>query len=215
MKDFFKINWRYTIGEILIVIVGISIAFGLNNWASDKNDQNLKQKYLDNLRENLLADTLQLHKNIETLNHRIRISQKTINAFRTKSNRLDTVLNYIYQIPLPVDFRPRDIVYQSMINSGDFRLIEDFDLKNKIQQHYIDNEHITEVYERQNIIVEKYLGNFFIEKMNYEQLYQGDFSCLNDLGFINSIQAMLGTYQLKIDVSKEGIESASSLIEHL
>lgn len=214
-NNLFGINWRYTIGEILIVILGISIAFGLNNWASDRKDQSLKIKYLENLKEDLIADSLQLHKNIDALNHRINISKTISAAFQNRSTRLDTVLKYIYQIPLPIDFRPRDIGYQSMINSGDLRLIDDFELKKQIQEHYLNNEHVKEIYERQNIIVDKYLGNFFIEKMDYPALYSGDFSSLNDLGFINSIRAMSGTFILKVEASKEGIQSARALIEQL
>ncbi len=51
--------------------------------------------------------------------------------------------------------------------------------------------------------------------MDYTASYSGDFSNLNDLGFLNSIRAMTGTYLLKVQASREGIESARNLIHRL
>ena len=36
-----KINWRYAIGELLIVIIGISVAFALNNWSASLKENDL------------------------------------------------------------------------------------------------------------------------------------------------------------------------------
>lgn len=38
-----NINWRYAFGEIIIVIIGISIAFALNNWAANTKEKRIKK----------------------------------------------------------------------------------------------------------------------------------------------------------------------------
>lgn len=47
----FKINWKYAAGEIIIVIIGISIAFTLNSWAAGRKDKVLAKQYLENLKQ--------------------------------------------------------------------------------------------------------------------------------------------------------------------
>ncbi len=37
-----KINWKYAFGEILIVIIGISIAFAMNKCATDSKNEKEK-----------------------------------------------------------------------------------------------------------------------------------------------------------------------------
>ncbi len=38
-----KINWTYALGEIIIVIIGITIAFALNNWAENAKGRKTKK----------------------------------------------------------------------------------------------------------------------------------------------------------------------------
>ena len=51
-----KINWKYAIGEVIIVIVGISVAFLLNNWASERKEAKIRQQYLVNLANDLSGE---------------------------------------------------------------------------------------------------------------------------------------------------------------
>ena len=60
-----KTTWKYTLREIIIVIIGISIAFSMNKCAENAKDNNLKQQYLINLKSDVEADKIQLRKNIE------------------------------------------------------------------------------------------------------------------------------------------------------
>lgn len=59
-----KINWKYTFGELLIVIVGILIAFGLNNWAQGKLEARKQTVYLKSLSADLTADLEVLSDNL-------------------------------------------------------------------------------------------------------------------------------------------------------
>lgn len=40
-----KINWTYAIGEIIIVIIGITIAFSLNRWAETAENRKTKGRF--------------------------------------------------------------------------------------------------------------------------------------------------------------------------
>lgn len=55
-----KINWTYALGEISIVIIGITIAFALNKWAENRSNHSEKQQYLQNLLIDLNSEVDQL-----------------------------------------------------------------------------------------------------------------------------------------------------------
>ena len=42
--------WRYAIGEIVLVVVGILIALSINNWNEQKNREELEKQYLIRLK---------------------------------------------------------------------------------------------------------------------------------------------------------------------
>ena len=45
-----SINWRYALGEVIIVIIGISLAFSLNNWKERQADRQQREQYLSALK---------------------------------------------------------------------------------------------------------------------------------------------------------------------
>ncbi len=51
-----KVNWHYTFGEILIVIIGITIAFSMNKCADLKSNEDLKVQYLKNIKLDVESD---------------------------------------------------------------------------------------------------------------------------------------------------------------
>ncbi len=208
-----KINWRYALGEILIVIFGITIAFSLNSWGENRKSGKAKLRYLQNLKKDLKADILSLDSNIVQLQQRM-TDINTIRKFsHTPSTRMDTVLSKFYNLAFPIEFRPRNITYQTLINSGDFKLIDDFDLKALIQEHYLEYDHILEVYERQNILADKYLSNYFINDLNFRDIYENkNYDFMKTNFFSNIINAQYGTFDIKIKASKVGILSCQKLI---
>ncbi len=56
IRKFKNINWKYAIGEIIIVSIGISIAFGINTISSDltykKKHKEYKQSLIIDINEN-------------------------------------------------------------------------------------------------------------------------------------------------------------------
>ena len=52
-----KFSVKTILLEILIVIVGITIAFWLNNWGEEKKERQLEVEFLKTLRSDLAADS--------------------------------------------------------------------------------------------------------------------------------------------------------------
>ncbi|NNF33992.1 MAG: hypothetical protein HKN68_07780, partial [Saprospiraceae bacterium] len=52
--------FKYAIGEILLVVIGILIALQVNNWNENRKQNALKELQLQNLESDLKADVIHL-----------------------------------------------------------------------------------------------------------------------------------------------------------
>ena len=208
-----KINWQYAFGEILIVIIGISIAFSINKCAEHSKDEKLKFQYLHSIKNDLEIDKSTLEANTEELERKIGVLQTVIPLFNSKDPKKRQGMRQIFSIMQLSDFNPKDITYQSMINSGDFSLIDDFDLKTAIETHYSDYKTILKDYERQEIIHKEYVGDYFIHKMDYDAMRQGELGFKDEELLKNILQSMQGAFIIKQKASQRGIKSCDSLIQ--
>lgn len=53
----FKINWRYAFGELVLIVLGILIAFWINDYGKAREDRKLEKQYLQALDAELQGDT--------------------------------------------------------------------------------------------------------------------------------------------------------------
>lgn len=207
-----KINWRYAIGEIIIVIIGISIAFSLNNWKDSRAELILKKQYLANLALDLKAEITQIDSLQKICSRHIKISRE-LQPFVGK-NRIkgDSAVLKVFELAKGVTFSPINTTYQALINSGDMRLIHELDLRRKIESHYGFHTQVQTDYKRKENIHENYLGEFFIRKMDYTALRRGDDSFLADPVLSNIITSLAGSMYLISDTNEKCLKSCKNLL---
>ncbi|MDO1501168.1 DUF6090 family protein [Winogradskyella maritima] len=75
--------FKYAIGEIILVVVGILIALQINNWNENRKKQLLKKSYATNLISDLQKDTTQL-------NARLKYNENALIALDSIQMFLDT-----------------------------------------------------------------------------------------------------------------------------
>ncbi|MGG5485633.1 hypothetical protein [Gaetbulibacter sp. PBL-D1] len=113
------------------------------------------------------------------------------------------------------DFFPKDVTYQTMINSGDFKLIDDFNLKTAIENHYSNYKIMLKDYERLDIIHKEYLGKYMIENVDFDIMKKGQFGYNNEKLFKNILQSVNGALMIKRRATEQGIKSCDSLLKIL
>ena len=52
----FRLDWRYALGEFLIVVLGVLAALWVENWNSERKDQLLERQYMQSLLGDLRSD---------------------------------------------------------------------------------------------------------------------------------------------------------------
>jgi hypothetical protein len=170
-----KINWKYAIGEIAIVIIGITIAFALNNFADDKKDRQAKKQYLQSIVADLDNEKNHLEDNISLFKSKISIINSLFPYLYGKKDGRDSVHNNIFLLAQIVHLNKHDVTYKTLVNSGDLGLFNDFDLKKALENHYSVQSAMALDYKRQNAILENHLGYFMIENMDFYAVHKGDY----------------------------------------
>lgn len=209
-----KINWQYAFGEILIVIIGITIAFNLNRYAENKKDQKLRNTYLENLGIDVLADKRELIKNLKTLQRYKTEAQTIANVLNDPTIENNTIVMKVFGVSTLVEFTPQDITYKTLINSGDFTLFNDISLKSAIQKHYSsDLQKVSKAYERQEIIHREYLGKYYIYNSDFDKMKKNEFP-FEDVRLLKRIvQSLGGAYTIQIDATEMAIAHCDSIIK--
>ena len=209
-----KINWRYTFGEILIVIIGISIAFSINKYSENRSDNQLRQQYLLNLKKDVEEDKKELEENIHKLDEKTAIIREILPVLSPGAEEKDIISKNLATISSIIDFSPNNITYLSLINSGDMKLIDDFKLKTSIEGHYSGTyRSLSMDYERQVAINKKYLADYYIDHLDFDRVKKGGSAFGNKDRLKRILNSIYGACIIKKQSSLKAIESCDELIK--
>ncbi|MGV6832408.1 MAG: DUF6090 family protein [bacterium] len=161
--------FKYAIGEIILVVIGILIALQINNWNEGQKDKKQELKQLKALK-------LEFDKNLITfdslMNHHIENEKATVALMNAKDKdySLETLDSLFLKTIYNYNFDPSRGIYNSLINSGQIELISNELLKYKIAEiqdivvDYIDDENLARYY-GSNVII-----TFTVDQMPYNPL---------------------------------------------
>lgn len=161
---FNKVHWWDKLLDVLVVVLGITIAFWLNNWQESRKNRASEQKYLVALQNDLSKDSVSLLAKLEVMDtilfgidKMIKISDEVKNA--------DSITQYLMLMGYDeVIFFPEDYSYKSLQQSGDIGLIQNDSILLLLAQLY-DNYELFNVfnelaYEWQLRDLQPYFKNF-------------------------------------------------------
>ncbi len=130
--------FKYAIGEIILVVIGILIALQINNWNEVKKARAVEINYLENLKEDLILE----NKNIEafSLYHFEKAKSCTYLLNITIPKTLEDVINYTNQYENVFSwsgFVPNNNTFKELLSSGNLSLLKNDAIKNALLE--IDN----------------------------------------------------------------------------
>ena len=147
--------FKYAIGEIILVVIGILIALQINNSNNKRIETEREFKYLTNIRLDLKKDLENLEYNIDfrrkkSLGTEKLISQINGQPIQDLNETTYNVVNTLYQ----ERFQPSNVTYNDLVSSGNMNLISNdsikihlFELSLLYQQNLFNIEHETAEYE--------------------------------------------------------------------
>lgn len=124
----------YAIGEILLVMIGISLAFQVNNWNDNRIKGNSEIRYYENIRDQIADDGRLIHTQID-FNNKYTAQFKYANEILESNDRsrMDTLGLIIGNLTQYSDFDRQGNIYETMVNSGEVKLLRNHDIINGLR----------------------------------------------------------------------------------
>ena len=126
--------------EILMIVVGINVALWFEGLFEHIKDAETEQQYLEGLRDDLKYDVTNLDILIRDNDAKIESLNELLPSISELSNlSVERQAAAIYEPSSYLFFNPSDFTYQSMQESGDFRLLRDDTIKKdllKLARYY-------------------------------------------------------------------------------
>ena len=141
----------YSIGEIILVVIGILIALQINTWSENKRERESELSILTEIRNNLKYDLIDFESNLIQLQNKMTSSKsllKILNSEASYSDSLGYFFSYLSAYP---HFTSKTNGY-TLLKSKGLDLILNDSLRNSITDLYEDqyNYLLTYEYERIN-----------------------------------------------------------------
>lgn len=189
--------FKYAIGEIILVVIGILIALQINNWNENRINSNEEITILNSLKREFVENQILLTKEMEQHTRALRLLEELSNNISPEPDeindtKLDSMMFGVGWLPR---YSPKDGVINSIISSGKISLIKNNELSSKLSSwNSLLNEYDTtykwterDVFELLAYVKNKYpfksTLKHFVNKSNENSKFQySKKELLSDLG---------------------------------
>ncbi|MFY9242775.1 MAG: DUF6090 family protein [Polaribacter sp.] len=127
--------FKYAIGEIVLVVIGILIALQINNWNEDRNFRKQEVKYLKKLQSDI---TLEFQNNDSLIHLRASSAKAAAHLLDFKPLEtakdvitLETTINQVFTRNV---FIPTNNTYKELLSSGNLNLISNDSIKDYLME---------------------------------------------------------------------------------
>ena len=125
----------YAIGEIVLVVIGILIALQINNWNNGRILERSEIKSYQNIKQQLLEDKTELNEVKAFNNKHFKIYEFANNIIVRKDYELqDSLAMCAMRLAWYSDFHSSGNIYETLVNSGDIKLIKNSEISSKLQK---------------------------------------------------------------------------------
>ena len=209
-----KSDWfRYGF-ETLAVVVGILVAFALDNWKEERKQDSLEIQYLNGIRADLVSDTAYYNRRISNSEWIIKNHAEFIHLMYQTQNNIEDVWSLFKHVDWNSEhLTTLNSTYIELTNSGNLSIISNLDLKDLLIDYYRENEraatHISEFNEvssRHLIEVGNVVRNYSKIHNMHNDIYgdkiyilDGEWEFINNPGSekFQTIEYAIGVYRLK------------------
>ncbi len=162
-----NVDWKSKIIDLLIVIVGISIAFKLNTWnESIKTDLEAKN-YIESFYEENKTNQANLASALKYSQSNIKKIDTLKQILQSKNYADKKIRNLTLRMLSQSSFTPSITTMENVTASGEFKFIKDIELRRKIINTYKSFNRTLKLEEILFEYTNDYLSPFLFENIRY------------------------------------------------
>ena len=140
-KTYHKIKnyeWGKLFFELIVVFLGITAGFILNNWRMEQEEVKHEQKYLNSFLQDVNYDIPELEKAVESDSLWLARTQPLLTEIINNEISIDSAQALVKLITSISKMNASTSTYEEISNSGNLNIISDFELKSQIVKYYLD-----------------------------------------------------------------------------
>ena len=140
--------FQYAIGEILLIVLGILIALKINNWNIIQLNSEDEKTIYQGISRQILKDQVELIKVFElnqTHQRQFELAKNLIND--QNRGAIDSLAYFAMNLSQFSDFRRSSHIYETLVNSGDLKLIRNKNIPSLLQELEMIYNHINKLEE--------------------------------------------------------------------
>jgi hypothetical protein len=124
----------YAVGEILLVMIGISLAFQVNNWNDNRIKRNNEMLYYKNIKDQI-ANDFELILGQVDFNERYREQFQYAYGIIDSNDRskVDTLGLIMRNMTQYSDFDQQGNIYETLVNSGEIKILRNPEIVNGLR----------------------------------------------------------------------------------
>jgi hypothetical protein len=198
--------------DLCIVIVGVSVAFQLNNLKQSSDGKALEKFYLTSLVQDVQADIDQMR----SIEKKLQADHRLVNAVVNFPNSpIDTVARAVFEVLSFETFNTRhDNAYRSIVNSGT-AIIHDEELLMHIQDYYKSYANIDRFEKVYTDYIINHFHPYFSSRFDYRSQKFVKPESLNETDMGNNLLVVSAVLNDGIESYKEALRKADFLAEKL
>ena len=185
--------FKYAIGEIVLVVVGILIALSINNWNENRIKSNNETAILANIHKEFMQNKIQLERIVKMHKREHTSCAKIISLFpitsKPESVVLDSLSRYLLNSYGGYTFDPSQTSINALTNTSSFDIISNEDLRNlliswsDLVKDYQEDERYNKdfIMNLYQVYISKHFGwnfNFNDERNDFKALQSLEFEYL-------------------------------------
>ena len=139
--------FKYAIGEIVLVVIGILIALQINNWNEQRKANALEAEYYCRLLEDLEQDKDQIDALLAMAENRLKASNQSVRLLMTdRPNKIEVG----HQIALAIkaiytDFKPSNSAFEDLKSGANLNIIRDKNIIRSLNTYFNNIESLKSV----------------------------------------------------------------------
>jgi hypothetical protein len=200
---------KYAVGEIILVVVGILIAFSINNWNEHRKVDEDLVKALTEIRSNLISDSLSIRQIRKKKAEDINIQFTVIQALDSGNIPYDSIEQHLGRVMIARRIVLVDNGYQLMKNFGLERL-QNQELRTELINYYtnsikgIYDDTADDDYEFITVYL-PYVRNHFLDYNWSKRGVPGDYEHLkSDQYFLTSLKSNIKNQESTLEALQNG-----------
>ena len=140
--------FKYAIGEIVLVVIGILIALQINNWNDQRKLKQQEQTYYCKISEDLKTDIKNINRTQVSLKERKKTAKRLlINLLKIQKDKTILLEDYLVAVR-SYDYIPTKAAIVGITSSGKLENLKNSALKNEIINHYSEQDYAIKIIDK-------------------------------------------------------------------